>query len=144
MLLDLKNPHTVSVIYPTNCARMNILLTAWQNNSKMPDGEFSAVLQIDGVIVGIKTMGDTIGSVWDSVAFFEKHGCDIGVLACHEEHLQRSGNCLTSGWLYEIITKERTEASSLINQENKDMAKKLFDNIMDAVDQIKQSLPTAN
>ena len=93
-LLDLKNPHTVSVIYPKNHSRVNTLLTAWQNNSKMPDGEFSVVLQIDDMIVGIRTMGDTIGSVWDSIAFFENHKCDIGVLACHEDHLQRSLPCL--------------------------------------------------
>ena len=144
MLLDLKSPHTVSVIYPQNSARVYALLSAWQNNSKLPDGEFSVVLKIDGIVVGIRTMGDTIGSVWDSVVFFEKHVCDIGVLACHEEHLQRSGNCLTSGWTYEKIKKQKAAASYQADKENKEFAKDLFEKVMDALKQINQSPQAAN
>ena len=132
MLLDLKNSHTVSVVYPINHTRVDTLLTAWQNNSQMPDGEFSVVLQIDGILVGIRTMGDTIGSVWDSVVFFEKYNCNIGVLACHEDHLLRSGSCLANEWESEEIKKERVSDSSLID---KDMAKTLFDKVINAVNQ---------
>lgn len=133
MLMDLKKTHTFSINYPKKSSRLSMLWTAWQRNSKMPDGDFSVVLNVDGVIVGIKTMGDTIGSVWDAVAFFENHSCDVGVLACHEDHLQRSGSCLTSGWQNEKIKKKKTINSSLIDQENENMAKILFDKVMDVV-----------
>lgn len=142
MLLDLKSPHSVSAVYPKNSTRLGALLTSWQNKAGMPDGEYSAVLNIDGVLVGVKTMGDTVGTVWDSVVFFEKHGCDIGVLACHNEHLQRSGKCLTSGWTCEKITKESAVDSALILQENKKMAKDLLDKVTDAVKQINTSNQT--
>ena len=63
MLLDLKSPHSVSAVYPKNSTRLGALLTSWQNKAGMPDGEYSAVLNIDGVLVGVKTMGDTVGTV---------------------------------------------------------------------------------
>ena len=139
MLLDLKSPHIVSIDYPKNSLRITTLLSAWRNNSKLPNGDFSVVLNIDDVIVGIRTMGDTIGSVWDSVVFFENHNCDIGVLACHADHLKRSGNCLTNGWKTEKINKVKNIDPTSIDQENRNVAENLFDKVMDAINQVKQT-----
>ena len=135
MLLDLKQPYTVSVFYSKDKTKINAIKDAWLTGLPMPDGDVSVVLDISGVLVGIRTTGDTIGSVWDNVAFFEKHQCYIGVLACHEEHLLRSGSCLTHKWESEVIKKERVSDSSLIDQNNKDIAEALFDKVMNAVKQ---------
>ena len=106
----------------------------------MPKGDISIVFEINGVFVGVRTEGDSLGAVWAAIDYFEKKYCDVGVLACHPEHLKRSFPCMIAPWsCHDIIKKNRASDSTLYDQENKDMAKKLFNEIMNAIKQIKAS-----
>ena len=121
------------------------ILTAWQNGTTMPDGDISIVFDIDGILVGIRTEGDCLGAVWAAIDYFEKKSCDIGVLACHPEHLKRSLPCMVAPWsCYEIVDKISTSKDSLHEQANRHMAQTLFDMIMDAINLIKKSQQACN
>jgi len=103
------------------------------------------ILKINDIKIGIRTMGDTIGAVWDNVCFFEHHKCNIGVSACHPEHLDRSMPCLAAPWkCKEIIDKEKTNTPSSYCQQTDLKAQTLFDIIMAAVNQINQSQQAIN
>ena len=145
MLLNLNNQHHVSVVYSSDKTRIQVLKTAGQNAPSLPDGEFSVVLMIDGILVGICTEGDRIGSVWNSVVFFEKHQCAIGILACHPDHLQRSMPCLVGEWsCHRIFDKHKVQNPGQYFQENRNMAQQLFDDIMTTMNCIQQSRQSAN
>lgn len=130
--------------YPTSQALQNTLINAIKNNTASSN-DIIIILKIDGVKIGIRTMGDSIGNVWDNVWFFEKHKCDIGVSACHPEHLDRSIACLAAPWkCKEIIDKKKTDNSNAYYQENDCKAQTLFDIIMATVNQINQSQQAIN
>ena len=125
--------------YPTPQALQNTLLNAIKNNTASSN-DIIIILKIDDVKIGIRTMGDSIGNVWDNVWFFETNECDIGVTACHPEHLTRSMPCLSAPWkCKEIIDKEKINSPSSYYQQNDLKAQTLFDIIMAAVNQINQS-----
>ena len=147
MLASTNGVYTVTVKHLDSRSKSlyNNILTAWQNGTIMPDGDISIVFDIDGILVGIRTEGDCLGAVWAAIDYFEKKFCDIGVLACHSEHLKRSFPCMIAPWsCHEIIDKGSAPDSSLHEQENKDTAQTLFEKIMDAVNQIEKSQQTCN
>ena len=133
-------PHSVRVVYCSDHARLNQLEKAWAKKQPLPKGEFSVVLEIDGIRVGIWTEGDRIGSVWNGVTFFERRCCDIGIVACHPWHLDRSLHCLVSKWAnHRIFSKTPVASPNLQDQENQDMAQKLFHEVMATIKSVLQS-----
>ena len=140
MLLNATPAHTVSVkhLYSRSRALYNNILNAWKNGARMPSGDISIVLEIDSVLVGVRTEGDMLGAVWAAIDYFEKKKCDIGVLACHPEHLTRSLPCMIAPWsCHKIVEKVPALNSSLYDQENIKAAQELFDIIMNDIKQIK-------
>ena len=128
---------------PTIQSLQNEIQNAIQskNNSK----DIIIIVKIDGVRIGIRTMGDTIGNIWDNVWFFETNECDIGVTACHPEHLNRSMPCIAAPWdCKKIIDKNKANSASAYYQENDNTAQTLFDMIMNAINQIPQSNQKTN
>ena len=147
MLANVSGLYPVSVkhIYSKSKPLYDNILTAWKNGTTMPKGDISIVFEINGVLVGVRTEGDSLGAVWAAIDYFEKKCCDIGILACHPEHLKRSLPCMIAPWsCHEIIKKNRASDSTLYDQENKDMAKKLFNDIMNAIKHIKTSQQSSN
>ena len=106
----------------------------FEERHHLPAKDISIVLILKGIRIGIRTEGDTIGSVWNAVVFFEKQKCDIGVAACHPEHLDRSESCLAHPWKKPIkFDKQKATSADLHKQENQAMAKVLFDEIMKGI-----------
>lgn len=130
-LLTQKGKYPVSVIYYKNSVRLKNLIDSYLNNMPLVDGDFSIVLDIGGVIVGICTEGDSLGAVWYSIDFFERRNCEIGILACHPEHLDRSLPCMVKPWQsYEIIKKYEATDVGAQDAENAKMAQDLYDILM--------------
>ena len=132
----LNQPNTfVDQINPSSVfSRIKLIQTAYSAGGSLPAGDISVVLNVQGVLVGIRTEGDTIGSVWNGVVFFEKKGCSIGVLAAHPEHLKRSQPCLTTGWTHtSMMPKRKVAVSGQQYAANQATAKVLLNNIMTTV-----------
>jgi hypothetical protein len=102
----------------------------YEINNHLDAKDLIIVLIYRGVRIGIRTCGDTIGAVWDNVWFFEKKECDIGVSACHPEHLVRSKSCLIAPWhCHAIIDTEKETNSNLYFQADKTIADNIFNTI---------------
>lgn len=147
MLANTNGGHTVNVEHLDSRSKplYDSILTAWKNGTLMPKGDISIVFDIDGIFVGVRTEGDSLGAVWSAIDYFEKKSCDIGVLACHPEHLKRSLPCMVAPWsCHEIVDKISASNDSLYEHDNRHMAQTLFDMIMDAINQIKNSQQTSN
>lgn len=111
--------------YPTVQSLQNNIANALQNKNRSID--IIIIVKINDVKIGIRTMGDTVGAIWDSVWFFENKGCDIGVSACHPEHLKRSMPCLAAPWSSNaIVDKKKDSSASIYYQKNEALAQVLF------------------
>ena len=100
-------------------------------------GDVGYVFLLHDVLIGIRTAGDTVGTVWDAVTSFEAFPCDIGVAACHPEHLVRSRLCLIAPWKsYSVHCKSKALSAASRDIENRRMAELLFQEIVQAVKEI--------
>ena len=117
--------------------RIPVTSKSTKSTKASSSGDVTYFFSLHGVLIGIRTAGDTIGTVWDVVASFEKHPCDIGVLACHPEHLIRSHPSLTAPWKQHIfLCKDKALPPNTKDDENEQMAKRLFDEILRTVKEI--------
>ena len=129
---------SVKYCHGRNKGKLTALRT-WKPGKALPQGDISIVLNCDGVLVGVCTDGDTIGAVWDHVAFFERNKCEIGVTACHLEHLQRSLLCLVAPWeCHDIVEKQKAQ-KGCEESDNMKTATDLFDEILKEIKSIKGS-----
>ena len=121
----------------------NEIINAIQNKNSSTD--IIIIVKLNNVKIGIRTLGDTIGSIWDNVWFFENKNCDIGVSACHPEHLKRSMPCIAAPWdCKKVIDKNKASNASAYYQENDAAAQILFDIIINTVNCIALSTTSVN
>ena len=143
----LQNPALkTSVKYCRSKAKI-AALAAWKVGMLLPEGDLSVVMDCKGILVGICTDGDTIGTVWDHIVFFEKknakkkQACAVGVTACHPEHLDRAKPCMVAPWnCHEIIDKKKAPKGSE-DAENMATAIALFDKILKAINALNTQTP---
>ena len=129
---------SVKYCHGRNKGKLTALCT-WKSGTALPKGDISIVLNCEGVLVGVCTDGDTIGAVWDHVAFFERNNCGIGVTACHPEHVQRSLPCLVEPWEYHGIVEKQKAQKRCEESENVKTATDLFDEILKEIKSFKGS-----
>ena len=74
MLANTNSIYPVSVkhIYSKSKPLYDNILTAWKNGTTMPKGDISIVFDICGILVGVRTEGDSLGAVWAAIDYFEK------------------------------------------------------------------------